>query len=182
MLTAISRRTFATATLALSLGVHTGILPGYLLVYHPYYLWKIPPEVWRIVTAFLITGDGLSMLFDTYFLYQYLSQLELGNTRFPRKEDVLWYLMFVSGTILVGLDVLFHSIHICICLSASPSYICPGSALPLQLSRFLEMRKITPAFQLDPSFAKYLGLVCGVGMVGCLMDGSCDSQFTRVVF
>lgn len=45
------------------------------------------------------------------------------------------------------------------------SYICPDSALPLQLSRFLEMRKITPALQ--PVHLIRKGLFCGVGMVGC---------------
>jgi hypothetical protein len=35
-------------------------------------------------------------------MYQYMSQLEQGNSRFPRKEDFLWYLIFVGTTILVG--------------------------------------------------------------------------------
>lgn len=34
----------------------------------------------------------------------------------------------------------------------------------------------------DQSIIRKSGLFCGVGMVGCLMDGSCDFPFTRVVF
>ena len=36
-------------------------------------------------------------------VFQYLSQIETGNPRFPRKEDVLWYLICVSTMIIVSL-------------------------------------------------------------------------------
>ncbi|KAH6892197.1 Der1-like family-domain-containing protein [Thelonectria olida] len=98
-LPAISR-TLTAATVTLSLGVHLGFIPVGLFVHHPSYLWSIPPQIWRPVTSFLITGGGLGLLFDSYFLYHYLSQLELSHPRFPRKADLLWYLIFVSGTIL----------------------------------------------------------------------------------
>jgi hypothetical protein len=185
-------RTLATIVLGTSLAVTLKLLPAQLIIFHPYYIWKFPPEIWRIPTSFLLTGEGLGLLFDTYFLYQYLSQLELGNPRFPRKEDLIWYLMFVSGTTLVSLAISSYSVSffqiflstICICplifflvcVLPVPHHICPDSALPLQLSRFLEMRKITPASQADPTFA-YPRAVCSVGMVGCLMDGSCDHLF-----
>lgn len=130
------------------------------------------------MTCFLITTPKLGILFDSYFMYQYMSQLEQGNPRFPRKEDFLWYLIVVGTTILVGL--FFYCL-----LAASrdmytqntPHHICPNSALPLQLLRFLEMRKITPALPLDPLHSQSFGLAGGVGMVGCLMDGSCDYPF-----
>jgi len=94
-------RSFATAAFALSVSVLFGILPGSWFIFHRLYLWQIPPQIWRIVTTFFLTGPGLGLLFDTYFSYMYLSQLEIGNPRFPRREDVIWYLMFVSGVILV---------------------------------------------------------------------------------
>ncbi|KAL3957679.1 hypothetical protein ACCO45_008257 [Purpureocillium lilacinum] len=93
-------RTLATATFGISLAVHTGLLPGWWFVWAPRFLWMFPPQIWRFATAFLITGPNLGLLFDTYFLYSYLSQLEIGNPRFPRKEDLIWYLMFVGGTIM----------------------------------------------------------------------------------
>lgn len=100
------RRTFATLAFALSITLHLGFLPGSWFIYHPYYLWKFPPEIWRIVTSFFITGSGLNLLFDTYFVYKYMSQLEIGHPRFPRKEDLLWYMTFVGGVILVGFQFL----------------------------------------------------------------------------
>lgn len=86
----------------MSLGIQFGLLPYQYFIHHPSFLFKFPPEPWRLLTSFLITGSGLSLLFDTYFLYNYMSQLEVGNPRFSKKEDLIWYLTFVSGTILVG--------------------------------------------------------------------------------
>ncbi len=36
-------------------------------------------------------------------MYSYTSQLEVGNPRFSRREDVIWYLGFVSTAIIVSL-------------------------------------------------------------------------------
>lgn len=36
-------------------------------------------------------------------VFQYLSQIETGNPRFPRKEDVMWYLICVCTMIIVSL-------------------------------------------------------------------------------
>ncbi|KAF7561300.1 hypothetical protein G7046_g2842 [Stylonectria norvegica] len=94
-------RTAASITFPLSVAIHLHFVSGYWFIWSPAYLWKIPPQLWRPVTSFLITNPDLGILFDTYFLYHYLSQLEVGNARFPRKADLLWYLMFVSGTILM---------------------------------------------------------------------------------
>ncbi|KAK7421817.1 hypothetical protein QQX98_002033 [Neonectria punicea] len=105
-------RTLTSITAVLSLSVHLNFLPFEWFIHHPYYLWKLPPQIWRPVTCYLITGSGLGMLFDSYFLYHYLSQLEVGNSRFPRKADVVWYLMFVSATILTinyAADLPFHT-------------------------------------------------------------------------
>ncbi|KAL6402436.1 Derlin-like protein [Ilyonectria robusta] len=171
-------RTLTSITAVLSLSVHLGLLPFYWFIHHPFYLWMFPPQIWRLVTCYLITGSGLSLLFDSYFLYHYLSQLEIGNPRFPRKADVVWYLMFISGTILVS----FRPSTLCSapCPSPFPSSICPDSALHPQLSRFLKMRKITPALRTshhsqNPGWS-------AVWAWWESMDGSFDSQFARVVF
>jgi Derlin-2/3 len=50
----------------------------------------------------LITGPNLSILFDTYFIYTYLREIEVGNSRFPRRQDVVWYLICVSLGIIVS--------------------------------------------------------------------------------
>ncbi|KAH7318580.1 centromere/microtubule-binding protein cbf5 [Stachybotrys elegans] len=94
-------RNMATAVFFLSVSVYTGLLSGRLLIHHPYYLWQLPPQVWRLVTSFLITEPQLGIIFDTYFVYQYLGQMEMGmGARFARREDVLWYLMVVGSFIL----------------------------------------------------------------------------------
>ncbi|KZZ96475.1 Derlin [Moelleriella libera RCEF 2490] len=95
-------RTVATFTFAVSAGIVLGILPAQYFIFHTFYLWRFPPQIWRLVTSFFVTSPGLGLLFDTYFLYSYLSQMEVGNPRFPRKEDLIWYLTFVCGTILVA--------------------------------------------------------------------------------
>jgi len=77
--------------------------------YRPSVFWKLPPQLWRIATCMMITGPQLSILFDTYFLYMYLSQMDLGHPRFPRREDLVWYLIFVTSVIIVG--PFFHSLR-----------------------------------------------------------------------
>ncbi|TRX88035.1 hypothetical protein FHL15_011090 [Xylaria flabelliformis] len=54
----------------------------------------------RFATSFLITSKDLGVLFDTYFVYTYLSQIERNNAKFSKKEDLIWYLMFVGGVII----------------------------------------------------------------------------------
>ena len=41
--------------------------------------------------------------------YQYLKQLETANPKFPRKEDVLWYLITVGGFVIVGSSHFFSA-------------------------------------------------------------------------
>lgn len=96
-------RTLSAATLITSVSIYTGFLDGYRVIYHPSLIFKFPPELWRIPTSFLLTGPKLSMIFDTYFLYRYLKDLEISDRRFPRKEDLVWYLMCVSVGIIVSL-------------------------------------------------------------------------------
>lgn len=93
-------RTFATTAFVLSVAIYFGGLPFDWFFHHPYFIWQIPPQIWRFVTTFLVTGPGLGMLFDSYFIYRYTSDLELGHPRFPHKEDLLWYMIFVGGSIL----------------------------------------------------------------------------------
>ncbi|KAJ9143844.1 Derlin [Pleurostoma richardsiae] len=99
-------RTFSTAILASSIGIYMGVLPGQWFWFHHSRLLTIPPEIWRPVTAFFLTDPGLGIIMDTYFVFQYLSQLENGHPKFTRKEDLLWYLMFVGIVIIILCDTL----------------------------------------------------------------------------
>lgn len=96
-------RTFATTILVTSLSTHVfGLLPFSWLLFHQSFLFQMPPQIWRLVTAFLISTPKLGIIMDPYFVYQYLGQLERGNPKFTRKEDVLWYLMTVGSMILLA--------------------------------------------------------------------------------
>jgi len=63
----IQSRTLALSAFVLSIGVYTGMLPGYYVIWHTPYIWQFPPQLWRLVTSFLMTGPDLGILFDTYF-------------------------------------------------------------------------------------------------------------------
>ncbi|KAK2602207.1 hypothetical protein N8I77_008758 [Diaporthe amygdali] len=95
-------RTFATAVLVTSIAAHViGIVPYSWIYFHYLELWRLPPHVWRLVTSFWLTGPNIGIVMDTYFVYQYASQLETTHPKFGRKEDLLWYLVFCGAVIIV---------------------------------------------------------------------------------
>ncbi|ROW06013.1 hypothetical protein VMCG_04658 [Cytospora schulzeri] len=94
-------RTFATAVLITSIGCHMGLLPYTWFYFHYLEIFKLPPEIWRFVTSFFLTGPQLGIVMDTYFVFQYVSQLETAHPKFGRKEDLLWYLVFCGFVIIV---------------------------------------------------------------------------------
>ncbi|KAI1266604.1 Der1-like family protein [Xylariaceae sp. FL1019] len=123
-------RTVATAVFLASVGVYTGMLSIYGFLFHYSMLLQFPPAIHRFITSFLITSKDLGVLMDTYFVYTYLSQLEKGNSKFSRKEDLIWYLVFVGGVIIVssssaanqfitGAMMYLHALLIAICYTAT---------------------------------------------------------------
>jgi Derlin-2/3 len=40
---------------------------------------------------------------EPYFLYRHIRELEVGNARFPKREDLVYYLIFVSVSLIVSL-------------------------------------------------------------------------------
>ncbi|KAL4726129.1 hypothetical protein ACLX1H_006806 [Fusarium chlamydosporum] len=99
-LPAISRN-LVTATVLSSLTCKLGLVSVYKVVHHPSYLWMFPPQIWRLVTSFFISLDAMSLIMNSFFLYRYCSQMEMGNPRFPRKVDLVYYLFFVCSVILI---------------------------------------------------------------------------------
>ncbi|KAG9246242.1 Der1-like family-domain-containing protein [Calycina marina] len=93
-------RTLAAATLITSVAVYTGIIPYYWIMLYPPLLFKLPPQLWRIPTSFLLTGPQLGMIFDTYFIYTYGSKLETASSRFSQPGDFATYLGFVALAIV----------------------------------------------------------------------------------
>ncbi|RBR17707.1 uncharacterized protein FIESC28_06403 [Fusarium coffeatum] len=111
-LPAISRN-LVTATVLSSLACKVGLVSAYSVVHHPSYLWMIPPQIWRLVTCFLIELQPISLLMNSFFLYRYCVSLEMGNSRFPRKVDLVYYILFVCSVILMidylaGLNSMFY--------------------------------------------------------------------------
>lgn len=79
-----------------------GIIPYAWVYFHYLELFRLPPQIWRLVTSFLLTAPKLGIVMDTYFVFQYASQLETTHPKFGRKEDLLWYLVFCGTVIIVG--------------------------------------------------------------------------------
>lgn len=106
-----------------SLLVIGGILPFHYVLFHKSYLWKFPPQIWRLLSSFLMTGGGLSFLFDLYFTWMYGTGLELNSPRFGQPGDFFTYVVFLASVILVSIPFLLFSVI------ANPRNICPPSLL-----------------------------------------------------
>lgn len=60
------------------------------------------PQIWRLVTSFLVTGPKFGLLMDPYFLFTYGSGLEQGSPRFTEPGSFFIYNVFVMSVILVS--------------------------------------------------------------------------------
>lgn len=99
-------RTLVASSVVMSVSVYTGLLPYGWIIFHPSFfgfsLQKFPPQIWRLVTSFLLTAPKLGMIMDPFFLYQYGSALETESSRFSKKSDFVTYVAFVQLVILVS--------------------------------------------------------------------------------
>jgi hypothetical protein len=144
------RRTITALAVAVSALGFSGMvsLGQYIFISKFVFTVKIVPQVWRLVTAFLITKPKFGIVLDPYFLYQYGSGLERESSRFSQPGDFFVYTLFVGSAIVVSLCLVCRVV----CDVSSPRLICPLS-LSLWLKRFLKPRKSTPAHRAVPSFA-----------------------------
>ncbi|KAG4441970.1 hypothetical protein IFR05_002538 [Cadophora sp. M221] len=94
-------RNLAATSFIFSLLIYTGILDYELFYVSLPALIQLPPEIWRIFTSLLITGSGLALIFDVYFLYVYGAKLEIASPRFSQRADFVTYLWFICGIILI---------------------------------------------------------------------------------
>jgi Derlin-2/3 len=67
MLMLMQSRTIAASAFTLSILTYTGYIPFYYVAFVPSAFVKLPPQLWRLVTSFLITGPKWGIIFDTYF-------------------------------------------------------------------------------------------------------------------
>lgn len=96
-------RTLTAATLVTSVLVHTELIPAYYVLYIPKLLFRMPPklpEIWRLLTPFLITGPKFGILMDPYFLFTYGSGLERDSPRFTEIGSFFVYVAFVMAVIV----------------------------------------------------------------------------------
>ncbi|KAK1835970.1 Der1-like family-domain-containing protein [Podospora conica] len=120
-------RTLTTAIVATSLSIHIlHVVPISWVYFDLGSVFKFPPEIWRFATAFFVSSPELGLIMDPYFAYQYLSQLERANTKFSRKEDMLWYLITVGVFIITFMrlatgywaGLYLHGLTIAMCYTA----------------------------------------------------------------
>ncbi|TVY67402.1 Derlin-1 [Lachnellula suecica] len=97
-------RTIAASAFTLSILVYTGFIPFYYVAFIPEKFIQLPPQIWRLLTSFLMTSPKFGIIFDTYFLYTYGSKLETASPKFSQPGDFFTYILFVCATI-VGLNM-----------------------------------------------------------------------------
>ncbi|KAF2086913.1 Der1-like protein [Saccharata proteae CBS 121410] len=95
-------RTITVAAMLTSVLAYSGLISFMPIVFIPQKMLAIPPQVWRLVTSFCITGPQLSIIFEPYFFFQYGSQLEKGSPRFTEAGSFLVYIIF-NALIIVPL-------------------------------------------------------------------------------
>ncbi|KAK5077159.1 hypothetical protein LTS08_006151 [Lithohypha guttulata] len=103
-------RTLVAAIAVESLLVHGGLVNGYLALFHLPSLLKFPfPQIWRLITPFLLVGSGFNALWDLYMFWTYVTQLELNSPRFAQPGDFATYVAFIAATILAVAGLLLKS-------------------------------------------------------------------------
>lgn len=95
-------RTIVAAMFIESLLVYGRLLDGYWVVYDNSFMFKLPPQLWRLLSSFLLTGGGFSFVFDLYFTWLYGTGLELNSPRFTQPGDFFTYVAFVEAVIYVS--------------------------------------------------------------------------------
>jgi hypothetical protein len=99
-----NNRTITAAAVLISIPGHIIGVPSLLsMIFIPQYIFTLRmfPQIWRLVTSFLITGPQLGMILDPYFLFTYCSNLETTAARFSQPGDFFVYLVFCAVIILV---------------------------------------------------------------------------------
>lgn len=124
------RRTLVVGSLLTSVGVYSGLIPFLPLIFIPGRLLAFPPQIWRLVTSFFITGPKMGIIFDPYFLYQYGSQLETGSARFSEPGAFFTYIVFNGLVIVVSPRQSFRDNILLLCLPArATSKYLPAQSL-----------------------------------------------------
>ncbi|KAH9872753.1 hypothetical protein J1614_005147 [Plenodomus biglobosus] len=117
-------RTITALAIVVSAAGYSGLinLSTYIFVSQWVFTMKMVPQLWRVVTAFLITKPKFGILMDPYFLYQYGSGLERESSRFSQPGDFFVYTAFVASIIVAIAGGLFGSYTFLPALSLAYAY------------------------------------------------------------
>ncbi|TKX25488.1 hypothetical protein C1H76_2138 [Elsinoe australis] len=133
-------RTITAAAVVLSVSVWV------LRLIAPYYVIFIPqlvftyrriPQVWRLVTPFLLTGQGLGMIFDPYFLFTYGKKLEVDAPRFSPPGEFFTAIFFVCAVILFLAGYLLSSFVLLSPLTLALAYLYSVDTPEARISFFI---------------------------------------------
>ncbi len=56
------------------------LIRDYWLGFHEAFLFKFPPEIWRLITCFLLTGPKIGLIMDPYFSESLLKDRRMEET------------------------------------------------------------------------------------------------------
>ncbi|CAG7935007.1 unnamed protein product [Penicillium nalgiovense] len=91
-------RTLTALTLVQSALMYGGLLSFYWAPFLPNLIFSWRPQIYRLVTPFLLTGPKLGFLFDLYIMYHYGSAAEKSMA----PGEFLIYLLFVAFSIMLN--------------------------------------------------------------------------------
>ncbi|KAK4570029.1 hypothetical protein LTR86_002999 [Recurvomyces mirabilis] len=132
-------RTITAAAVLLSVPTWMGLISPYYSVFvrdRVFTLTRIP-EIWRLVTPFILTGPKFGLLMDPYFLYTYGSQLETEAARFTQPGDFFMYLVFVAVIILLLGGIYLQGVFLLSPLTLALAYTYAQENPNRQLSYFI---------------------------------------------
>ncbi|CAI7642390.1 unnamed protein product [Penicillium glandicola] len=90
-------RTLTALALVQSALMYGGLVEFYWAPFVPSLIFSWRPQLYRLVTPFLLTGPKLDFIFDLYFIYHYGSAAE--RTMAP--GEFLIYLLFVAFSLML---------------------------------------------------------------------------------
>ncbi|KAF4555440.1 Der1-like protein [Elsinoe fawcettii] len=96
-------RTITALVVVLSVSVWIfRLLSMYDMAFLPYliFTYKRIPQIWRLATAFLLSGPKLSLILDPYFFFTYSKKLEVDAPRFQAPGEYFTALVFICANIL----------------------------------------------------------------------------------
>ncbi|KAF2652338.1 DER1-domain-containing protein [Lophiostoma macrostomum CBS 122681] len=134
----VTRTITASAVVVSALG-YSGIIHFMNLIFFKDAIFTVRmiPQIWRLVTAFMITGPKLGILLDPYFLYQYGSGLEIESSRFSQPGDFFVYTAFVASVIVSLAGYVLHSYTFLGALSLAFAYTYAQDNPTRQVSLFI---------------------------------------------